>query len=150
MLTALLGGACSSSNVSTTAGSSTTASAASTSISTSTGSPASTTLLTTTTTLAVAPPPSFTGPAPTVRTPGTRFPYREATAQVVPAFVLYVDERGAELRLRPTLGDGASRVVYPSPDGRVLDGVAVRPDGREAFVGVRGGECQAVVMCCLA
>ena len=146
MLTALLGGACSSSNVSTGAGSSTTASAASTSISTSTGSPASTTSLTTTTTLAVAPPPSFTGPAPTVRTPGTRFPYREATAQVVPAFVLYVDERGAELRLRPTLGDGASRVVYPSPDGRVLDGVAVRPDGREAFVGVRGGECQAVVM----
>jgi hypothetical protein len=64
---------------------------------------------------------------------------------VVPAAVVFVDESGIELLQRPTLGDAPARVVYHAPEGHVLDGLAVRPDGSAAIVGVRAGPCTSSV-----
>ena len=65
-------------------------------------------------------------------------------AQVVPAFVAFVDESGRAVGIKPTLGTAPATVVHRVRDGSTIDGLSVTADGTAVLVGERFG-CAALV-----
>ena len=65
-------------------------------------------------------------------------------AQVVPAFVAFVDESGRTVGIKPTLGTAPATIVYRVLDGSTIDGLSVTADGTAVLVGERFA-CAALV-----
>jgi hypothetical protein len=65
-------------------------------------------------------------------------------AQVIPAFVAFVDESGRAVGIKPTLGTAPATIVHRVRDESTIDGLTVTADGTAVLVGERSA-CAALV-----